>query len=264
MAKAKQFEFFLLRYVPDPIKNEFVNVGVALIGEGGAELKFTNDWARVKCMDSDADIEMLEAIEQDLRARLQEAGSRDVVMKRIEESFSNLVQLSERKGIAVENVAEELENLSRMYLETAPGLRAAKESRTGGRARIRRAMQDAFQREGVWELMWKGIPAERYGRKGDPLKIDCGYSNGKVRLFHAVSPESEADTAKLLAFSYPDMRAGIERVEKKEAELTAVLDSRESDDETAFAIETLQRASIVIARLGDLGGIAGRARNELL
>ena len=38
MAEYKQCEFYLLRYVPDAVKDEFVNLGVVLLetGEGDA------------------------------------------------------------------------------------------------------------------------------------------------------------------------------------------------------------------------------------
>jgi len=36
MAQRKQYEFQLIRYVPDPVKNEFFNIGVLLRpSEGG-------------------------------------------------------------------------------------------------------------------------------------------------------------------------------------------------------------------------------------
>lgn len=259
MAERKQFEFFLLRYVPDPVKNEFVNVGVALLGENSADLRFTTDWSRVKCMDPDADIEMLEAIEQSLRGALQKADWREAVLKRVNDSFSNMVQLSETKGLLTGDPVKELDELARMYLDTAPGLKTARESKLGARARVRRQMQDAFEREGVWELMWKSIPAAQYGRKGDPLKIDCGYGNGRVRLFHAVT---DADAAKLLAFSYPEMKQGIARAEKKDAELAAIVEAADAE-ESSFARETLQRAEIVIANTSQLPELASRARKEL-
>ena len=34
MPERKQCEFQLIRYVPDPVKNEFVNIGVLLPGGG--------------------------------------------------------------------------------------------------------------------------------------------------------------------------------------------------------------------------------------
>ena len=69
----RQCEFQLIRYVPDPVKNEFVNIGVVLRASGGGqtELRLTRDWARVRCLDPDADIEMLEALEIEISSRLR-------------------------------------------------------------------------------------------------------------------------------------------------------------------------------------------------
>ena len=43
-------EFFLVRYVPDPVRGEFVNIGVLLREAGGsaAQVRFTRDWTRVR------------------------------------------------------------------------------------------------------------------------------------------------------------------------------------------------------------------------
>jgi hypothetical protein len=73
-----QCEFLLVRYVPDPVKNEFVNIGVLLREAERPEaalVRFTKDWARVRCVDADADIAMLEAMETEMRRRLLETGA---------------------------------------------------------------------------------------------------------------------------------------------------------------------------------------------
>ena len=49
MADLRQLEFFLLRYVPDAVKDEFVNIGVVMLepganGAGFADVRFTRDW----------------------------------------------------------------------------------------------------------------------------------------------------------------------------------------------------------------------------
>ncbi|HVH85601.1 MAG TPA: DUF3037 domain-containing protein [Terriglobales bacterium] len=51
-----QCDFLLMRYVPDPFKNEFVDIGVLLLGRdiGYAGVRFTRDWARVRCLDPQA------------------------------------------------------------------------------------------------------------------------------------------------------------------------------------------------------------------
>jgi hypothetical protein len=78
MAELKPFEFFLLRYVPDAVKNEFVNIGVVMMeqeanGHGFADVYFTRDWRRVYCLDAQADVEWLQAMERDLRTQLNDA-----------------------------------------------------------------------------------------------------------------------------------------------------------------------------------------------
>ena len=73
MAERKQCEFQLIRYVPDPVKNEFVNIGVLLRAATGEQtvLRFTRDWGRVLCLDPDADTQMLEALEIEIGHRLR-------------------------------------------------------------------------------------------------------------------------------------------------------------------------------------------------
>jgi len=45
MTPKLQCQFFVLRYAPDAIKNEFVNIGLVLLPPGGAaEVRFTHDW----------------------------------------------------------------------------------------------------------------------------------------------------------------------------------------------------------------------------
>jgi hypothetical protein len=64
MADLKQLEFFLLRYVPDAVKGEFVNIGLLMREPNGGEGRFsgmrmTEDWSRVRCIDPEADLEVL-------------------------------------------------------------------------------------------------------------------------------------------------------------------------------------------------------------
>jgi hypothetical protein len=127
-------------------------------------------------------------------------------------------------------------------------------------------MQQAFESVGVWQLMNKEIAVENYTRKGDPLKLDCGYSaNGAIKLFHALAIETDPNSAKVLAFSFPQLREGIAKVEKKQAELTAVTadDLPREDEAVAFALETLQQQQIKVAQLSEMATVANAAAREL-
>lgn len=261
----QQCRFFLLRYAPDAVKNEFVNIGLVLLPPAGsAEVRFTHDWARVRCLDPQADVEVLEALETDLRQKLREMnGDHEFILRRIQDSFSNALQPSEFQGCLAESPAAEADDLARLYLER-PRRRQPRELST--RRAILQRMQQEFESAGVWPLLWKEVPAARYTRSGDPLKIDCGYSpNGTVKLFHAVSLATDVNAAKILAFTFPQLAEGIRRADGKQAQLTAVVeDDLPVDDETvSFARETFQQHAISVASAAEMPRIAAVAAREL-
>ncbi len=279
-------EFFLIRYVPDVVKGEFVNIGVLLreaAGDGvrvqtSAKVRFTRDWSRVRCMDAETDVALLEALEQEIAQRLSEVTSaRDpkTVLEVLEDSLSNSLQMTEARAVLAEDMTTGMEQLLRMYVEP---MKVARVRVRNGRAAIASAMRTEFERAGVWGLMRKRIAAAMYTQAGDPLRIDCGYRpNGVVRMFQAVSLEGDVEAAKVLAYSAPQLREGVGRVEGAKLELTAVVeplrmigsvDAETSEgDEGAqryrFGVETMERQEIRVVTLNDLARAAATAQREL-
>jgi len=261
-----QCDFLLMRYVPDPFKNEFVNIGVLLLSRESdfADVRFTRDWSRVRCLDPQADTEVLEELERDIRGQLQGSqASREKLLHRLQETLSTGLQLAEPKVLLSESPEQDLKQLAQTYLERP---RPKRESKLGAKQRIVGRMQDAFESAGVWKAMNQKIKVAKYTHSGDPLKIDCGYRpNGVIRLFHAVSLASELDTVKVLAFSFPSLGAGIQRVENAKTDLTAIVedDLNRNDDGVHFALQTLEQSSINVAMVSLLPELAERARTEL-
>jgi hypothetical protein len=261
-----QCRFFVLRYAPDAVKNEFINVGLVLLPPAGsAQVRFTRDWSRVLCLDPEADIEMLQALENDLRDQLREMnGDHDLILRRIQDSFSNAIQPSEFQACLAASAVSEADELARLYLERPKRRQQAREP--GARVAVVARMRSEFEAAGVWPLMLKNIALSKYTRSGDPLKIDCGYSpNGTVKLFHAVALSSDVNAAKVLAFSFPHLAQGIRKAEGKQALLTAIVeDDLPVDDETVnFARETLEQNAIRIAPVSTMAAIAREAAREL-
>jgi hypothetical protein len=266
-------EFRLLRYVPDAIRNEYVHIGVILREQGSpeaAEVRFTHDWRRVRCLNPDADTALLEGMESELRRRFQ-AEPDGNLMRLLTEALSLNVQMTEPKAYLAESLPAGMEELMRLYVEPPPRERVP---RLSGRAAIQAKMRGEFERAGVWDLLRKRIAASEYTRPGDPLRIDVGYRpNGIIRMFHAVSLEPGVEMAKVLAFSAAGLRAGVERVEKAELELTAVIEPAArlgaSDEEPErlemyrFGVETMEEHQIRVLTTSDLGRIADTARREL-
>jgi hypothetical protein len=269
-ADKHELRFFLLRYVPDVVKEEFVNIGVMLLGEGAdsafAEVRFTRDWRRVLCLDPGVDLEWLQALERDIRMRLQDAAGRADILYRLQDLASTGIQISAEKGCLGAEPAMELETLAKTYLESAAAFRVVKRV-ASARQRIVTAMREAFEREGIWKMMFKDVSAAKYTHAGDPLKIDCAYRVGNsLKMLHAVALSSDVDAAKVLAFSYPVVAEGMARQEKVDASLTAVVeDSLDRNDERIlFALAMMERSRIGVASVSEMPRLAEVARRELL
>ncbi len=294
-------EFQLLRYVPDAVRNEYVHIGVILREQGSrdaAQVRFTRDWRRVRCLDPEADTALLEGMESELRRRFQ-AEPDGNLMRLLTESLSLSLQITEPKAYLAESLPAGIEELLRLYVDPAPRERVP---RLSGRAAIQARMRTEFERAGVWELMRKRIAASEYTRAGDPLRIDVGYRpNGishpadkdlpaetpfrhptdeglsagtpLIRMFHAVSLEPGVEMAKVLAFSAAGLQTGVERVEKAQLELTAVIEPAArvgATDEAPerlemyrFGVETMEEHQIRVLTTSDLGRVAETARREL-
>lgn len=280
MAEKHNCEMFLVRYVPDVERGEFVNIGVVLIEANGsgessfADVRFTRDWKKVSCFAPELERADVEMLEEAVRANLQasaaavwiherQVSERELLLRGFEEHWSGSLEVAPVKGVrtALSPLAE-LDLLEQRYL--VPLGRVRKE--VGGRQAIFRKMQRQFEKQGVWDLMLKKIPVEKYGATGDPLKIDCGYRpNGVVKMFHAVSMNTEPELAKSLAFSFPKLRAGIMELEKADAELTAVVENELPGDSklTEFAMTVLLSNDIQVRKLGEMPRVAEQARIEL-
>jgi hypothetical protein len=272
-SERRRCEFHLLRYVPDAVRNEYVHIGVILREQGSPEpvrVQFTRDWRRVRCIDPEADTALLEGMESELRRRFQ-AEPDGNLMRLLRESLSLSVQMTEAKAYLAESIPAGVEELMRLYVDPPPRERVPKLS---GRAAIQARMRSEFERAGVWDLLRKRIAAADYTRPGDPLKIDVGYRpNGVIRMFHAVSLEPGVEMAKVLAFSAAGLRAGVERIDGAELELTAVIEPARklgaTDEEPErlemyrFGVETMEEHQIRVLTTSDLDRVAETARREL-
>ena len=192
------------------MRNEYVHIGVILREAAAedqpaqAEVRFTRDWRRVRCLDPDADTALLEGMESELRRRLQqEPGGR---LMRIARGVALAERADDRaQGLSGGEPARGHGRADAALCGAAS--RGSASPRLSGRAAIQARMRTEFEHAGVWDLLRKRIAASEYTRPGDPLRIDVGYRpNGVVRMFHAVSLDPGLETAKVLAFSAAALR----------------------------------------------------------
>jgi hypothetical protein len=116
-------EFFLFRYVPDAVKEEFVNIGILVRQVADVAeplqplLRFTRDWSRVRAIDPDADVALLEVLEVDIVGRLMGDSGR-AVLDEFLESLSNSIQIVGPRACLALTLEAELERLMRLYVES--------------------------------------------------------------------------------------------------------------------------------------------------
>lgn len=267
MPELKKFDYFYLRYAPYPTMDDYVTFGVIMLEsgpEGFAGVRFMKSWRRLLCSHPDADLDYFRFLEHDIREHLTNGSRREELLHRMRDCFGNSVQLSADRECLAEDGEGAIELLAKgaLDLPTQAGKQDPK-----GRRRILRKIQDAYESAGIWNMVFKNVPVGDYTYPGDPLKIDVSYRpNGTIKMLQAISLETNADGSKALAFSYPQLAAGIRRKENAGAALTAVVedDLDRENPEIAFALGTLERTGIAVAAMRDMPVIAENARIELM
>lgn len=261
----KDCSFFLVRYVPDMVRDEGLNIGLLLHSpeEDYLDCLFTDDFRRIKRFHQQADLEFLRELQPYFEEQIKEHESDlEGFLKEMQESLSNLIQVTPPRPCRLQDPQGEMQDLFSRYV----GKRLAGPLPLDTRMRIKQRLHGALKNAGVLDhrLFEKHIPAEQWTTKGDPLKFDYGYRalrnegrpNGHLRLIHALSLNRDAELAKVLAYTVVRIR------DKEPAELTAVVEGPpEAGDEAAlFSLRTLEEAQI---RLQPLSGVDSFAESVL-
>jgi hypothetical protein len=258
MADLKQFEFYVLRYVPYVVRGDFVSIGVLLVeprpnGFGFADVGMISDWRRVYCLDKQVDIEVLQGLEADIRTQLQHSQDVGMLLHKLEDSFANLIQMSPREVCLAEDPARELKTLCSIYLEEplSEVIPAAARPKSE-RAMILGQIKDALTRAGVWALGLEHTSAGKYTKKkNDPVFFDFGYVVGsEVRFFQAVplKTNNNQTLAVNLACRFPKIAECIYGETHAIAQLTAVVadDLDRTHPDIEFALDIFKENHVLL------------------
>lgn len=273
MAERKQLEFFLLRYVPNVAREEFVNIGLVMTeggedGRGFAGVHFTADWRRARCLDPNIDVEMLEALGREMERRLKDIQQRALLLHEMMDSYSNTLQLSPIRQCVAENPAEELTDLAQKLVEMPPMWGPEKETRprTVGRRWIHGGMSEAFRAAGVWDFLLKELAASTYTNPGDDFAFDFAYPVGdELKIFHAVSLAAMGPETGMFPLRVAKIAPRMKEKELVSPRFTAVVEDKfdEEDKVVKSVLAFMEDEKIRVARLGEMARIAEVARVEL-
>jgi Protein of unknown function (DUF3037) len=268
MADLKQFEFFLLRYVPDAVKGEFVNFGVVLheLGvsdPGSSVVRITSDWRRLECMDRHADLEVLQGLGIELQREL-DGGDWNSVIERLGDRCSNAIQLSPAQAVRANDSEAAARRLDNEYLRTHLPV---SEGELSARRVIVTTIREAFKVAGILGFVQQNIRVADYtGKKGDPQRFDFAYPVGNdVRFVHALSLHTSLQPGLMLAARFPGIARDIHQKEGADAKLMVVLenDLDQQQEEIGFVLGMMADSQIRVAEVREMPRIAAEIRQEL-
>jgi hypothetical protein len=251
--------YHVVRYQPNLIRDEWVNIGVLLFipGRGPSTGRVRQRW-----LEEPADLVRLRrlhpAADEELLLRLpaefdrQFAGlemNAEAILDKFDDTLSNAVQLAPRKGLLSRDPDAELDRLFREQVEPLRETRrGAAEIRTRSDVRARAA--DFFRSEKILRFMQRGVRVEEFTAPGDPMRIDFSYRRNGTRGFvHSVALGRDPAQAKLFAYT-----AGAIRERLKPSEFLAVTEREPagSNVRDRFVSGILEENDIQVVPLGKL------------
>jgi DUF3037 family protein len=245
----------ILRYTPNLVRDEWVNIGVLLFDPQTGERRLRvieeeEEYRRVRRLHPQADELVLRALRDDLEDRFQSAatsgttgntGDWQRLLAKWDETLSNALQLAPQKGVFAADLDAELE---RLYADhVAPQRTASRVGAPGSRANLRSYCSQVFRQARLWDRLQKSVRAEEFTFPGDPMRLDYSYRRNGTRGFvQTLSVTRAPADAKLLAYT-------AERISAKaslKTEFAAVTDVelKMENDRHRFVRDTLRDVGI--------------------
>ena len=204
----KACAYRILRYTPNLVRDEWVNIGVLLFDPQTGERRLRlieeqEEYNRVRRLHPQADEFLLRALRDDLEDRFQSAGGNGDWMQLLakwDDTLSNALQLAPQKGVFASDLDAELE---RLYADhVAPQRAPSRVGAPGSRATVRSYCSQVFKQARLWDRLEKAVRAEEYTFPGDPMRLDYSYRRNGTRGFvQTLSVTRAPADAKLLAYT---------------------------------------------------------------
>ena len=250
----RAFAYRVLRYTPNLVRDEWVNIGVLLFDPQTGERRLRlieeqDEYNRVRRLHPQADETLLRALRDDLEDRFQSAANGSnggkaswlQLLGKWDETLSNALQLAPQKGVHAGDLDAELERLyaDHVAMQRMPSRVGA----PGSRAQMRFYCSQVFRQARLWDRIEKSVRAAEFTFPGDPMRLDYSYRHNGTRGFvQNLSVTRAPADAKLLAYT-------AERITAKAAlktEFAAVTDVvlNPENDRHRFVRDTLRDAGV--------------------
>ncbi len=259
-ANERNCAYRILRYTPNLVRDEWVNIGVLLFDPQSGERRLRlieerEEFARVRRLHPQADEALLRALRDDLEDRFESFRSSQghgsngdsngralqELLRKWDDTLSNALQLAPQKGILSQDLDAELERLYGDHVAIPHA--AARVGAPGSRGQMRSYCSQVFRHAHLWDRIQRSVHAAEFTFPGDPMRIDYSYRrNGTRGFLHTLSVSRSPGDAKVLAYT-------AERIAAKaslKTEFAAITDValKGQNDRERFVDRTLRDAGI--------------------
>lgn len=241
--------YHILRYTPNLVRDEWVNIGVLLFDPAGGARRLRlieehEEYARLKRLHPHADEALLRALRDDFEKQFtSQNGGFLKVVETLNQTLSNALQLAPQKGVLTDDLDAEVERLYADHVAPpSPTGDPASRETLYSRGALRGYCNQVFRQARVWERIEKSVPVAEFTFPGDPLKLDYAYRRNGTRGFvHTLSVTRDPAQAKILAYTAERIRG-----KTASAEFAAVTDVAlgAANDRHRFVAETLKDQGI--------------------
>jgi Protein of unknown function (DUF3037) len=258
------YEYRILHYLPNLVRDEWVNVGVLLQESSGARqamrlIEEPSEFARVRRVHPDADEELLRGLAPEFDARLRGSALEvTAYLRKLEQNLSTTLQFSQPRGLLADNFDAELD---RLYCEqVTPPVRRAGGLLQNTRDWMRDKLNDVFRRHRILGKLEHRVRVEGFTQPGDPMRLDYGYQNGVRGFIQSVSLRRDLPQAKALAYT-----AGCIHARDRLAEITAITDTAPDAENPrhVFVEKLFAGQGIRIVAMSQVEGFAEELRQRI-
>ena len=267
----KTCRFYLLRYTPNIVRGEFINIGVLLYDPAEQKLyapRLLEDFRRVRRMHPWVDLDVLASLENQIETEATE-GDTEKFLKRVTQ-YSNQLELAEPTAVLTTDPEAELDRLFDTYVREPryPTRLSAAVERS--RAWIRSQLNTAFRQAGLWQRLDKRVPVAEFTHPGDRFRFDFAYRrNGERGFLQALTLERDVDRAKVLAYTMERVATRL-KAENATASCTAIVEALptegpvEVNDTAQLSARILAEQEIALVPVSGLAAFTAELRSQLL
>lgn len=243
----------ILRYVPNLLRDEGLNIGVLLYDPNTGEYRLrliedTTEFNRVRRLHPTFDEALLRGLRDQLKSRLGAAtkfngnggpvrgtfrnsqGNPIVpatewlqILEKWDATLSQSLQLAEQKATTADDIDIEMDRLYGERVAVIAPARQARPSQPDSRGDMRRYCVQVFRQARIWDRIERPIRMREFGAESDRRRIDFGYRYKKVRGFIQTVPVTRG-TGEAALFGDAALQIARYSEDRFDTEFTAVID----------------------------------------